>query len=271
MQTPTLQPVTRHPLSAWPLDTPLSVEAVPALRLSEHDAEMLDAQCLDRAPTGVFMSQAWLSGMFADPPPGLTPSLLLFRAGTGCVAPCRSGIGARPRPCACAAGGGLGSDRVDLLAARGKAAAADAFLTWIGSAFGRRSAVLELRDVPADSSIWGAIFRANDGSSRRFTVQPRELHTLPYLDLTESSYRLSDGACPAGDLKSFDRHFRWLERRGRLRIEVLQDAGDVLAAFESLTSFLHARWDGRGGSLVQPGARASIGTCSAAPRRGSSG
>jgi CelD/BcsL family acetyltransferase involved in cellulose biosynthesis len=252
MHTLTPQPVTRHPLSAWPLDAPLAVESVTTPELKPGDADALDVLALGLPHVAVFVSRAWLSGIFADPPAGVTPTLLLCRAGARLcgavpIATSRTATAVRVR----LLGGGLGSDRVDLLAARGcEAAVADALLAWIGSTFGRHSIVLELRDLPADSPIWGAIFRANEGGRCRFAVQPRELHTQPYLDLTEASFRLSDGACPGGDQKSFDRHFRWLERRGRLRVELLQEPGDVLAAFESLTAFLHARWAGAGGSAL---------------------
>jgi CelD/BcsL family acetyltransferase involved in cellulose biosynthesis len=40
---------------------------------------------------------------------------------------------------------------------------------------------------------------------------------------------------------------RWLERRGHLRIEMLQDPSDALAAFDALTGFLSARWSGHAG------------------------
>ena len=79
-------------------------------------------------------------------------------------------------------GAALGSDRVDLLAARGfEAACADALLAWLGESFGRARFVFELRDVPAESPLWGAVHRANAERTRRLALQPREIHTLPYL------------------------------------------------------------------------------------------
>jgi len=135
-------------------------------------------------------------------------------------------------------GGGAGSDRVDLLAARGfETACADAFMAWVADAYGQRGYVIAYRDVPADSPLWGAVHRVNDAGTGRLAFQPRDIHTLPFLDLAESRNQ---------SLKSIEKHRRWLERRGRLRIEVLQDPSEALAAFSSLTNFLHARWTGQG-------------------------
>jgi CelD/BcsL family acetyltransferase involved in cellulose biosynthesis len=47
-------------------------------------------------------------------------------------------------------------------------------------------------------------------------------------------------------VNSLERHRRWLERRGNLRIDLLQEPGEVMAAFELLVQLLHARWDGYG-------------------------
>ena len=92
----------------------------------------------------------------------------------------------RTRTCVQLLGGGYGSDRVDLLTARGfEAACSDALLAWAGGVVRAATAfVLELRDVPDDSPIWGAVQRAGFERTQRLALQPREIHTLPYLPLT---------------------------------------------------------------------------------------
>src|SRR5213080_4968934 len=76
-------------------------------------------------------------------------------------------------------------------------------------------------------------------------LQPREIHTLPYLDLVEPWTSAIDAAPPARRLRSLDKHRRWLERRCRLRIDLLENLSEVMDAFESLARFLHARWRDR--------------------------
>lgn len=231
----------------------VAVEIKSDLELQPEDAAALETLIESRPQVGVFLSKAWLSGFFIEPPHGFEPFLVLLREGGNIrgVAPIavrhtrthvRVGL----------LGGGIGSDRVDLLTARGfEAACSDTLVSWLGEAFGERSFIFELRDVPAESPLWGAVHRANAERTRRLALQPREIYTLPYLDLAEVSSRIADGASPLGhSLRSLDKHRRWLERRGRLRIEVLQDPDEVIAAFESLTEFLHARWHGQGGVSV---------------------
>jgi CelD/BcsL family acetyltransferase involved in cellulose biosynthesis len=227
----------------------LTVDVKRDLDLSPEDVGALDALIESRPQVGVFLSKAWLSGFFAEPPEGFEPSLVLFRdghtlRGVAPMAVCHSRAHVRVG----LLGGGSGSDRVDLLAACGfEVACSDALVSWLDEAFERRAFIFELRDVPAESFVWGAIQRANAERTRGITLQPREVYTLPYLDLTESASRLTSGALPpAHSLKSLDKHRRWLENRGRLRLETLQDPGEVLAAFDSLTGFLHARWRGQG-------------------------
>lgn len=247
-----------EPNLAKPPGTPgrITIEVQQSLDLRPADAAAFDALIASRPALGVFVSKPWLSGLFADPPQGCEPSLVLLRDGDtlrGVVpaAISRSGRHARIG----LLGGGLGSDRVDLIAARGfEAACSDRLVAWFGEAFGNRAYMFELRDVPAESSLWGAMHRANAEQQRRVALQPREIHTLPYLDLTEASSRLAGPASAIAQPKSFDKHRRWLERRGRLRIDILHDPGEVLAAFEYLTAFLHARWRGQGfgSALDQP-------------------
>lgn len=226
----------------------LTVEIRNDFDLRPEDAAALEALIESRPQVGVFLSKAWLSGFFVEPPRGFEPSLVLLREGGDLRGVASIAVRhTRTHVRVGLLGGGIGSDRVDLLTARGfEAACSDTFVSWLGEAFGERAFIFELRDVPAESPLWGAVHRANAERTRRLALQPREIYTLPYLDLAESSSRLADGAFPLGHSKSLDKHRRWLERRGRLRIETLQDPGEVLAAFESLTAFLHARWRGQG-------------------------
>jgi CelD/BcsL family acetyltransferase involved in cellulose biosynthesis len=234
-----------------PLDTTvvagsgrISVEITRDLDLHPADAAAFDALVATRPDVGVFVSRSWLSGLFAEPPDGAEPMLVLFRDGQTLRGVVPIGIlQTRTSVRIGLLGGGAGSDRVDLIAARGfETRCADAFIAWVAETFADRGYVLELRDVPAGSPFWGAIHRVNDDGARRLVFLPRDVHTLPYLDLTESR---NDA------LQSLAKHRRWLERRGRLRIELLQDASDALMAFDSLTAFLHARWNGNdGGSAL---------------------
>ena len=192
----------------------------------------------------MFLSRAWLTQLFEDRPDGIEALVVLLRDGGVLrgVAPVAVHRG-RTHVRITLLGGGGGSDRVDLLAARGfETACSDAFMAWLAETFGPRGYVLQLRDVPAESCVWGAMHRANAESSRLVAFQPRNIHTLPYLDLAESRSAASS---------SLGKHRRWLERRGRLRVDTLHDCDEALAAFESLTEFLHARWQGHpGGSAL---------------------
>ncbi|HSB61492.1 MAG TPA: hypothetical protein VLI67_07215, partial [Vicinamibacteria bacterium] len=133
----------------------LAVELRRDLDLRAEDAASLDLLLAGRPSLGVFLSRAWLSGFFAEPPAGFEPALAVLREGATLrgVAP----IGVRralTHVRVALLGGGAGSDRTDLVAARGfEAACADSFLAWLGEAFGR-GFVLELRDVPAESPLW---------------------------------------------------------------------------------------------------------------------
>jgi CelD/BcsL family acetyltransferase involved in cellulose biosynthesis len=222
----------------------LNVEVQHDLRVQPADAAAIDALIAARPEVGVFASRAWLSGLFAEPPDGCEPALMLFRQGTTlrAVAPLAVREG-RTHVRAGLLGGGFGSDRIDLLAARGfEARAADAFLGWMRTMSGRRAFVIQLRDVPAESPLWGAVHRAGLDRRQPLTLQPREVHTLPYLDFAEHER----AAASSGDLRqkmqSLERHRRWLERRGRLTVETLHDPDDVSAALQELRALLHLRW-----------------------------
>jgi CelD/BcsL family acetyltransferase involved in cellulose biosynthesis len=205
------------------------------LDLPPEDLAAIDTLITARPRVGVFVSRAWLTSLFEEPPVGAEPLLVLFRDGeTLCgVAPVAIAK-QRGHVRVSMLGGGAESDRVDLLAARGfETACANAFMTWLADTFGDRGYLLQLRDVPAESAMWGAIHRVNEQGKRRLAFLPRDVHTLPYLNLAEARNE---------SLTSLAKHRRWLERRGRLRIDLMREPAEALAAFSSLTEFLHARW-----------------------------
>lgn len=225
----------------------LSVEITHGLELRPADVTAFDALLASRPCAGVFASPAWLSGLFHEPPPGVEPALMLLRDGDALrgVAPIAVQRG-RTHVRVGLLGGGVVSDRVDLIAARGfETACADRFLSWVDETFGRQGYTIAFRDVPAESPLWGALHRANAERTPSLALQPREIHALPYLDLAEAA-----GYAP----KSLAKHQRWLERRGRLRIELLQDPSEALAAFDTLATFQHARWiaSAQGSALDRP-------------------
>jgi CelD/BcsL family acetyltransferase involved in cellulose biosynthesis len=228
------------------LDGRLTIEVRPDLDLPRADADKLESLIAERPRVGVFVSKAWLSGLFAEPPDGVIPSLLLIRDGAVLRGIAPIGIcQTRTHTCVHMLGGAHGSDRVDLLTARGfEAACSDALLAWAAASFGSKGFVLELRDVPDDSAIWGAVQRAGFERTLRLALQPREIHTLPYLPLAGPDGDHAIDAWPLARRRSLEKHRRMLERRGRLRIDLLQDRGDVATAFEALAGFLHTRWNG---------------------------
>ena len=220
----------------------LSVEVRRDLELPAADAAAFD-ELIDAHPrVGVFVSRAWLSGLFAEPPAGFEPSLVIVRDGHAVRGAVPIAVReSRTHVRVMLLGGSLGSDRTDLLTGRGfEAACSDAFLAWLGASFGRKGFVLVMRDVSDRSPLWGAVHRAGSERTLRLVLEPRDIHVLPYLDLTESRA----GITSAHTSNSLEKHRRWLARRGHLRLDVLRDEGEVLTAFESLVRFLHARWGG---------------------------
>src|SRR5262245_54984975 len=111
----------------------LTVEVRPDLDLSADDLAALNSFIESRPEVGVFMSRAWLSGFMADPPPSSELLIVLLRDGGAlkAMAPLivRRAFG---HTRVCLLGGGAGSDRVDLLTARGyEAGCSDRFVAWL--------------------------------------------------------------------------------------------------------------------------------------------
>jgi CelD/BcsL family acetyltransferase involved in cellulose biosynthesis len=234
----------------------LSVHLTRDLTLCDEDVRALNDMIEKRPYVGAFLSPAWLSGFFDRRAPGEDLSLVLFRQGPmlRAIAPLavRSTM---THVSVSLIGGAAGSDRTDLLAARGfEAMAADTFLSWLAEAFGANGFVLELRDVPASSALWGAIQRAGVERTVRVALQPREVYTLPYLTLP--SPQPLDGSPSARALVSLQKHRRWLDHRCRLHIERVNTIDEVLFAFDHLVRFLSTRWRGQvgGSGLDAPGA-----------------
>ena len=221
------------------------------LAFDTEDEKALNAMVDARPETGLFVSKPWLSGYFNEPCPGTEYGLLLMRdesrlRGVAPLAICESFTHARVR----ILGGGLGSDRVDVLAERGfEATCADALLSWLQDTFGPRGFVLELRDVCSTSSLWGAIHRTAVNPGHALVMQPREIYTLPFLPLAGGP-QASSGAPSEKTLRSVMKHHRSLERRCRLDLRVLAELAEVMDAFADLTRFLGARWSGRGEGSV---------------------
>ena len=230
----------------------LHVEIREDMDLDPIDAEELNGMIAERPYVGVFLTPAWLAGFFAEPPDGVSLSVLLFRQGPklrGLVP-----IAVRPTLThvrVSLIGGGCGSDRVDLLTARGfEAVAADTFLEWLAQQFGPKGFLLELRDVPATSSIWGAIQRSGVEHTVPLALQPKEIYTLPYLLLSRNEPASIAESPSARALRSLSKHRRWLEHRCHLRIEQISCADDALAAFDDLIGLLRARWRGATSSVL---------------------
>jgi CelD/BcsL family acetyltransferase involved in cellulose biosynthesis len=224
----------------------LTVEIRTSLLFTVDEHVAVERMLSARPELAVFLSRHWLSGFFDDPPPGAEPEVVIIRQGhliRGMVpiavfktfTHARIGL----------LGGSYGSDRVDLIATRGfEAATADAFIGWLSSVYGPEGFLFELRDVPSTSPLWGAIHRASAEGRLRGVLQPREIATLPYLDLKERPSTVSAASPPATSVRSLEKHQRWLERRCQLRIDLLVDPAEVTDAFRALVSFLHTRWQG---------------------------
>jgi CelD/BcsL family acetyltransferase involved in cellulose biosynthesis len=230
----------------------LTVDVRTDMTWSGDDRAALDALIDERPHVGAFLSHAWLSGLFASPPPGFEPLVLMFREGGALrglvpLATRQTIAGARVT----LLGGGHRSDRVDLLAARGfETLLADRLFAWLDDAFGSPGYVLEMRDVPSDSALWAAIRRAIDERGRPFVLMPIEVHAAPYLPLDER-----DAGSPserAAKAASEGRHRRLLSRRGQIAVNCVEDEGGVLRAFHSLTGMLHERWGAGRSALDNP-------------------
>jgi CelD/BcsL family acetyltransferase involved in cellulose biosynthesis len=235
----------------------LTVDLQTDLELAIEDVRALDDMIENNPHVGAFVSRPWLSGLFAEPPDGAAPSLVLLRQGSllrGIVpiAVRQSLTHVRVS----LLGGGCGSDRVDLLAAPGfEAVAADTFLRWLGEMFGPKGFLLELRDVPASSSLWGAIQRAGFEHTLKLALQPKEIYTLPYLSLSDRHTELIADSPSSRSLCSLKKHRRWLEHRCHLTIEPLSSVDGAMEAFDDLVRFLRERWRGRAVESVLDDAR----------------
>ena len=214
--------------------------------LHPEDEAALEAMVEARPETGFFVSTPWLSGYFNEPHPGTEYGLLLLRdewglRGVAPLAIAETFTHARVR----ILGGGLGSDRVDLLAQRGfEATCADACLAWLHDTFGARGYVLELRDVCAGSSLWGAIHRSAIDRGHALAMQPREIYTMPFLRLA-SERQVPNGMPSEKTVRSVEKHRRWLERRSRVEVRLLTDVADAMEAYEDLVRLLRTRWHNR--------------------------
>jgi len=76
---PTHVPRVRTPTLPPPATSEWSVEVRDNLSLAAADAAAFD-RLIDAHPhVAVFMSRAWLSGFFVEPPPDWHPALIVFR------------------------------------------------------------------------------------------------------------------------------------------------------------------------------------------------
>ena len=174
----------------------LTVELRRNLDLRPEDAAALDTLIEGRPQAGVFLSKAWLSGFFLEPPSGIEPSVVMLREGSVLrgVVPIavrrelhpRAGGSARRR-CRLRSGRSPGGTRIRGGFVGGLPGVA-------GGSVRPKGFVLELRDVPGDSPLWGAVHRAGTGRRPRLALAPRQIHALPYLDLDEASSRVADDA-----------------------------------------------------------------------------
>ena len=215
------------------------------LDLDPEDEATLDAMVEARPETGLFVSKPWLSGYFNERQPGTEYGLLLLRDELGLRGVVPLAIRETFTHTRVAIlGGGIGSDRVDLLAQRGfEAICADTFLAWLHDTFGSRGFVLELRDLCSTSSLWGAVHRSAIESGHALVMQPREIYPVPFLRLA-NELEMPGSAPSAKSLRSIEKHRRWLQRRGRVEVRLLTEVADAMAAYEDLVRFLRARWTG---------------------------
>jgi CelD/BcsL family acetyltransferase involved in cellulose biosynthesis len=242
MSAATEAPPAVPPRSSTKRDGPLTIETRSDVNWSPHDLAAVETLMQERPHVSVFLSPAWLSGLCAAPPRAFEPVVLVFR---------QDGVVRGLVPLAIRKtfggthvgllGGGYRSDRVDLLASRGyEPALADMLLEWFDNAFGRSGYVLQLRDVPTDSALWGAIRRAVDEKQRPFVLAPREVHTVPYLPFDEQ--HVGSPRERADRAASIARHRRMLEHRGCTKVEILHEEHAALEALETLARLLHTRW-----------------------------
>lgn len=234
----------------------IAVEWKRNLTFTGADAVALDGILAAHPAVAVFMSPAWLAGFFMEPTDG-DPAFAILRQGASICGVVPIAVReTRTHTRVSLLGGSFGSDRVDLVTARGfEAACSDVFLDWLQKTFGAKGFLLELRDVPATSALWGAVYRAAHEHRLRGAVQPREVNTLPYLDLREA--HVPSSIPSTATMRSVAKHRRMLERRCSLSIELLEQREQVMDAFGCLVRFLHARWRNasEGSALDEPRTR----------------
>jgi CelD/BcsL family acetyltransferase involved in cellulose biosynthesis len=220
----------------------VTIETREHLDLPIEDRLAIKGLISARPQVGIFLSPAWLGGFFELPPDGVKPLLVILRQGQSLRGFVPLAIRQlRSHAAVSLLGSECGSDRVDLLTAPGfESECADLLVSWLTDTF-RSGLVLQLRHVPADSPLWGAIYRTN--GSPRMTFLPRDMSVLPYLERRGM----------AKPLPALERHWRWLGKRGAFQVEVDHGRDAALTSFDALVHFLRDRWKDAGGSaLDQP-------------------
>ena len=226
----------------------LTVELRSNLDLRPEDAAALDTLIEGRPQAGVFLSKAWLSGFFIEPHSGIEPSLVMLREGSAL----RAMVPIAVRRDAGLHAGGLAGRGRRLRSGRPPCRA------WIrGGLVGGLSGVagrivrpegLRAR-APGRARRFAALGRGAPSRQRARAAARARTAADPCVAVSRPRRGVEPAArrrAPDRSSISLDKHRRLLERRCRFRIEMLQEPGEVMAAFELLVQLLHARWHGRG-------------------------
>ena len=191
----------------------------------------LDALIDGRPEVGVFLSRAWLSGFFADPPTAPSPRSSLLRQGRCCAASVPLAI--RPDPDACVrcrslAAHSVRSRRSALPPRVSRRRIAIRSSPGLPRRSARRVRLLEFRDVPVD---FRAVGRDPARRCRRHTARRASaagnLHAAVSGSRTTSVSHAVRDAPSAAFARSLEKHRRWLDIRCRLQIDVLDDRDEV--------------------------------------------